>query len=307
MTIRTPNPYASRQTLVDLNRIKERLSLNEERLSSGNAIARLGDDPTGSALIVDFKSSVNKNEAYLQQAQSAGVYLQGSETAVTSMESILTRLQEIGQQGLTGTLGANDRADLATEVSSLRDDLMNLANTQVQGKYLFSGTMTTTMPFAYNTASPATPPVLYSGNSNTVDLDVAMSTSVTTNVPGDTLCFGPGGAGSSTDVFQAVTDLMDGLNSNNLTQVKTACDNLSGVHDRINSTLTDLGGRQAGLTELQNNLTAYNLSLTSIQGTYENLDYAKAITQYSADQTAQSATLSVLAKRDKQNLFDFLG
>lgn len=307
MTIRTPNPYNSRQTLFDLNQIKERLSINQERLSSGSAISRLGDDPTGAALIVDFRASVDKNKAYLAQADSAGVFLQGAETAVSGMENILTRLRELGQEGLTGTLGASQRANLAAEVASLRDNVLSLANTQVQGKYIFAGTLTTTQPFAYNTAVPAVPPVLYSGNGATVGLDVSMSASVATNLPGDSLCFGTGGAGSTTDIFQAMTDLMNGLTSNNLTQVQTACTNLETVHEHVNTVLTDLGGRQSGLDNLKENLTAYNLSLTSIQGSYEDLDYPQAITDYYADQTAQSAALSVLAKRNAQNLFDYLG
>ena len=308
MSIRTPNPNNSKRTLLDLNRIKERISINQERLSSGRAISRLGDNPTGAALVVDFRASVNKNKAYLQQIDSAKIFLQASETAVADMENVVVRLRELGQQGLTGTLGATQRGNIATEVRALRDNLLNLANSQAQGKYLFAGTQTTTRPFAYN-ATPATPPaVVYSGDTGSISLDVSLSTSVTTNLSGSQLCLGAGGAGSSSDIFQVVTDFITGLESNDLTQMQSAYDNLAPIHEHLNTMLTELGGRQAGLDNLEESLTAYNLSLKAIQGTYEDLDYPEAITEYYQDMNAQSAALQMLGKRNTSpNLFDYLG
>jgi len=306
MTIRTPNPSANRQSLMDLSRIKERLAANQARISSGSAISRLGDDPTGSALIVDFKASVARNKSYSSQADTAAGFLSSSETAASSMHDALLRLMSLSQDAMDTSLTASVRSSSLQEVSSLRDSLLNLANTQVAGKYIFAGTNTTTKPFSYNTLS-ATPPVVYSGNSGVVSLDISVSASVATNVAGSTLCFGSGGAGSSTDMFQAVTDLMSGLSTNNVAQIQTAYDNIRGVYGQLNTVITDLGGRQAGLTNLKDNLDSYNLSLQAIQNSYQDLDYPSAITQWTTDQTAQSAALSVMSKVNKQNLFDYLG
>lgn len=190
MTIRTPSPSANRQSLSDLNRIKERLAITQEQISSGSAISRLGDDPTGAALIVDFRASVARNNAYVDQADTAGNFLSSSETAVSAMETSLVRLMELATNGLDTNLTANGRASSVSEVSGLRDSMMALANTQVQGKYIFAGTNTTTEPFSY---TGGTPPVAYSGNSGVVRLDVSLSASVATNVAGDALCFGSGG------------------------------------------------------------------------------------------------------------------
>ncbi|WP_005033690.1 flagellar hook-associated protein FlgL [Holophaga foetida] len=304
MTIRTPSPSANRQSLSDLNRIKERLAITQEQISSGSAISRLGDDPTGAALIVDFRASVARNNAYVDQADTAGNFLSSSETAVSAMETSLVRLMELATNGLDTNLTANGRASSVSEVSGLRDSMMALANTQVQGKYIFAGTNTTTEPFSY---TGGTPPVAYSGNSGVVRLDVSLSASVATNVAGDALCFGSGGAGSTTDMFQVTTDLMNAMSSNDIAQIQTAFNNLKAIHEGVNTVITDLGGRQAGLDSLKSNLESYNLSLQAIQGTYEDLDYAAAITQFTRDQTAQQAALSVMARVNDQNLFDFLG
>lgn len=100
---------------------------------------------------------------------------------------------------------------------------------------------------------------------------------------------------------------MNAMSSNDIAQIQTAFNNLKAIHEGVNTVITDLGGRQAGLDSLKSNLESYNLSLQAIQGTYEDLDYAAAITQFTRDQTAQQAALSVMARVNDQNLFDFLG
>ena len=245
MTIRTPNPAANRQSLLDLNRIKARLAGNQEKISSGNAISRLGDDPTGAALIVDFRSSVNRNKAYVEQADTALNYLSSAETAVSSMETTVVRLMELAANALGTTLDATSRAAGAPEVSSLRDTLLDLANTQVQGKYIFSGTATTTEPFSYTGGAP---PVQYSGNSGVISLDVSLNATVATNVTGSKVCFGGGAAGSTTDIFQVATDLMNGMTGNDPTAIQDALDRLKIIDSNLNSVMTDLGAARPAWT-----------------------------------------------------------
>lgn len=303
MTLRTPNPFTNRQTLLDLQRTKERLAVLNEQLASGRRIVRLGDDPTGSALIVDFKTSIERNNQYEKQIAAARSFLQASETSLGALTEGLARLLELGQQGLSDTTGASGRPRLAQEVDGLRSNFLSVANTQSQGKYLFAGTRTTTQPFS----GPSAGPIVYAGDGASIDLDVSVGAAVSTNLTGDRVFFGSGGQGSATDLFQAVTDLRDGLNTNNRALIQSAYDNLQAIHGRIQDLTTELGGRQASLEQLEESLGSFNLSLQSIQNTYEALDYPEAITAYTREDTAQQAALSTLAKSNQQNLFDYLG
>lgn len=303
MSLRTPNPFTNRQTLLDLQRIKERMAVLNEQLATGKRIVRLGDDPTAAALIVDFKASIERNRQYQKQIASARSYLQSSETALSSLSDGIARLLELGQQGLSDTTGASGRVRIAQEVDGLRTNFLSIANTQSDGKYLFAGTRTTVVPFS----GPSTGPILYAGDGASIDLDVSVGATVSTNLPGDRVFFGPGGQGSATDLFQAVTDLRDGLNTNDRARIQTAYDNLQAIHERLQDLMTELGGRQAALDQLEESLGTFNLSLQAIQNTYESLDYPTAITTYGREETAQQAALSTLAKSNRQNLFDYLG
>lgn len=108
-------------------------------------------------------------------------------------------------------------------------------------------------------------------------------------------------------MFQAVTDLRDGLNANNTALIQTASTNLDAIFARVNQTIADLGGRQAGLINLQNTLESANLGLESVLTSTEQIDYPSVATEFSVAQTTQQATLSTLAKVNLKNLFDYLG
>lgn len=304
MSFRTPSTSQNRQTLLDLERTKERLGLNQTRISSGKRLTRPGDDPTAAALILDFGNSIQANTQYLKQVDSANSFLTSSEDIVSAAITATTRLQELAQQGLGTTGGASSRAATAAEVDAIRTNLLSLANTQEQGKYLFAGTQTQTIPFV-DTAPPSGP-INYVGDGGTISLNVTATASVSTNLPGSTVFFGVGGQGSTTDIFKAVTDLRDGLNTNNTALIQTAGTNLQAVLSSLNQAQTDLGGRQAGLLSLKDTLSGFNVTLQGLQNTQQDTNYAQAATEFSNDTTIQSASLSALAKTNKTNLFDYL-
>ncbi len=302
MTLRTVNPYTSYQTLLDLQRVNERMAVLSEQISSGSRLTRLGDDPTACALVVNFQSSIDRNTAYIAQAKTAASLLASTETALSSLNDSVTRLLEIGEQGLSDTTTESGRSAIAQEADGILDNVLSLANTQAYGKYLFAGTQTTTQPFSETAGA-----VTYAGDGNRIDLAVSSSTSIATNLAGDDVFFGDGGQGSASDLFQQIADLRDALTANDTAAIQVAFDNLKTIQSRLNDQLADVGGRQATLESLQESLSSYNLSLQTIQNSYESLDYAAATTEYSEAQTIQQASLSVLASRNDLSLFDFIG
>jgi flagellar hook-associated protein 3 FlgL len=214
---------------------------------------------------------------------------------------------QLGQQGLSDLTGASGRAAIAATVDAIRTNLAGIANTQVEGKYIFGGTNTVIAPPKKAFDLPAAGTVTYNGNSATYSIDVSSSSSVQMNIPGSQVFLGTGGAGSSTVLFQAVTDLRDGLNANNSTQIQDAYNRLQAILPTVSQAQAQVGARESGLTSLQNILSSQNQSLQSIQNTVQDTNYPETITQFTSDQTGQNATLSALGKTNQPNLFNYLG
>lgn len=309
MSVRLPLSVQTRQMLLGLQRTQDRLAQNTQRISSGQRITNPGDDPAGSALILDLGTSLGANTQFQQQMDSALSFLQGTGTALSSVTDSLTQLLQLGQQGLSDLTSASGRAALASSVDGIETNLVGLANTQIQGKYIFSGTTTLTQPFTQNAGGT----VVYNGNlttalnPNTYSLNVSQSSSVVMNVPGDTLFFGANGSGSNTDLFKAVNDLSTGLKANNSANIQSAYDRLQGILSTLTQAQTDVGGRVSRLNDLKTIVSSQSLSLQSMQNTVQDTNYPDAITQFTSDQTVQSATLNALGKTNQPNLFNYLG
>ena len=67
-----------------------------------------------------------------------------------------------------------------------------------------------------------------------------------------------------------------------------------------------VGGRQAGLADLQSSISAINLSLQSAQSGLQTTNIAQTYTNLTSEQTAQQAILSTMAKTNTNNLFNYL-
>ncbi|HNX32408.1 MAG TPA: flagellar hook-associated protein FlgL [Holophaga sp.] len=295
MTLRSVNPYTSHQVLLDLQRTNSNLATLTEQLSSGNRLTSLDVDPTASALVLNFEDSIQQNKAYIKQADSANAMLETTDTVLQSVNDAIVRLQELAVQG-TGT-GDNSAAE--QEVLSIKENLLSLANTQTNGKYIFAGTQTQTIPFT-STATGAD----YGGDDGIISLDVSPSTSVATNLTGDKVFFGSGGKDSTTDLFRQVTDLANALHNNASTDTIQA--NLKSILSEVNANLADVGGREAALLQHQDNLDNYNTTLADIQANYQSVDYPTAYVEYAQAQLSRQASLSVLGKTSNDTLFNYL-
>ncbi len=301
MSLRTPTTDINSQSLLNLQNLQAQMAKNTLRLSSGNQITSPGDDPTGAASILDFQNSIQANTQFLKQATSANNLLQSAADAFTGAIDGANNLQVLAQQALSSTnTGATSMASLAPQVDAIRTNLLSLANTQYQGVYVFAGAQTTTKPFTnsgltYNGNLPPVP-------SDYINLNVSPTSQVTTNIPGNTAF----GTGTSSDLFKAVNDLYNGLTSNSTSAVQTASTELTSALNNLYQQQAVVGGRQAGLNDLQTTISGINLSLQSAQNGIQSTNIPQTYTDLTSEQTAQSAILSTIAKTNTNNLFNYL-
>ncbi|NTW85506.1 MAG: hypothetical protein HGB30_05005 [Holophagaceae bacterium] len=292
MSFRTSTATQQRQSLQDLQATQERMAINTARITSGSRIGSPGEDPNGAALILDFGNSIQANTQYLKQINAASGFLTATEDAVNGAVQAVMRLQELAVAGSSASV---------PEVNSILQNILALANTQFQGKYLFSGTKTDVQPFS------GTAPYTYQGDQQEINLGVASGTQVSTNLAGDDVFQGvnyTGPTAGSADLLAVAAKLATELGGSGAT-AQTRVD-LDAVLGNLNQMLAKLGGRQAGLRSMETSLGDFNASLKSLQSAQEATDYPTAYTEYSNDETIQTATLSIMAKVNKVNLFDYL-
>lgn len=119
------------------------------------------------------------------------------------MVAQLTQAISIATGANNGTLNSSQLQSISNQLSGIRDDVTSLANTSYQGKYIFGGSQTSTLPFTTsNATAPAT--ISYNGDHVANYLKSPNGQTIQLNMPGNQI-FPTSGANSA---FQALNSLI---------------------------------------------------------------------------------------------------
>jgi flagellin-like hook-associated protein FlgL len=283
-------------SLQGLNRNLDTLGKLQNQLTSGRLINAPSDSPTGTNRAMQTRS---EQAAVAQQARNisdAQSWLDQTDSTLRTMIETTRRVRDLTVQGLnSGGLSDQARQALATEVTSLREGLLSLANTKNQGRPLFGGV--TALPQAYDTLTGTYVgvtggPAVTRQISDTEDLRVDV-----TGVE----AFGT----APTDLFTVVQSIAADL----VTSPASLDDdltNLDAVMQQMQSAVADIGARGSRLERVQNINADRSVLLGSQLAETENIDLPNTIMRLQMQQTGYQAALSATAKALQPTLLDFL-
>lgn len=158
----------------------------QEQVSSGKRILRPSDDPTGSSLALALHVRDAQIDGWSKTASTARARVDEATSLVQQASDALGSAREYTIQGMSTALGTNARAILATQVDQLREQMLQLANTQYDGEYLFGGTNTTQAPVT-QTGAGDTIKATFNGNDEPRMVTVGAGDDIDTGVPGKSL------------------------------------------------------------------------------------------------------------------------
>ena len=125
------------------------LNKTQQQLSTGKRILTPADDPIASASLVDINQSIAVYEQFNRNADQAEMRLMQEEAVLKSVTNALQRARELAVQANNDTYDATQRKGIASEVRQILDEVFSLANsTDGNNNYLFSGTLSNTVPFS---------------------------------------------------------------------------------------------------------------------------------------------------------------
>lgn len=149
MGFRVTNQRLVNDTLFNLQASLRRLSRLQNVLANGGKeLLRPSDDPTGVAIALRLRSSRLELRRFDTNIDRSRPFVQGSEAALGSLTESFTQLRELTVTGADETIDAQGRIAIARQVDSLLEEVINTANSDFAGRFLFGGTETRREPFA---------------------------------------------------------------------------------------------------------------------------------------------------------------
>ena len=140
----------------NISKITEQLKNVNEQIGSSKRINKPSDDPLGLTHALNLKGVLSQINQYGTNINHSQTWLQATESSLQSVQELITRAKILANQMSTETYNATDRANAAEEVQNIIEQLVQLGNTQVNGRYIFSGDKDRTAAFGLDfTIHPA--------------------------------------------------------------------------------------------------------------------------------------------------------
>jgi flagellar hook-associated protein 3 FlgL len=289
--------------LSDLGHIARRLQQAQVRVSSGLQMQQASDAPGDVTRLLylrslhDFTVQLRGNLGRVQSEVNAG------ELALRNAVTVVERVSVLGTQAATDFVTAGQRAGIAVEVESLMRDLTNLAATQTEGRYIFSGDADATVPYTLDLTQPY-PFSLYQGAASSRDAMHPAGTRFGIALTAQGIFDDPD---PSRSVFQAVNNLRVALQNDDSDAINQSLAVLKGAETHLNNQLAYYGALQNQVGAAVEFAQQQELRLkTEISG-LEDADLAKEILEMNQARLNQEAALQSQSRMRRISLFDYLG
>jgi flagellar hook-associated protein 3 FlgL len=278
-----------------LSKNTEKLMNTQSRISSGKQFTKASEDPVGMAKALDYRKTLDSVDQYVRNVSHARSGLETGEATLSDISELLNRAKELALSQATGTASPETRQIAAGEVKQLRDQLIQLANSKQDDRYMFGGRKTDVPP--YDPVNPGDP---FRGD------DGGFSVIVSDGVTLDVAVSGKRAFASPADPVLVLTDLITGLEANDPSAISDQLDALDQSLAQIVNERADVGARLNRLDATENHWDAFKINVEQMLSNTEDVDLTQAITDLTAQQSAFQASLASASKIIQPSLLDYL-
>lgn len=279
----------------NLGNITEELNKASNVVSTGKRINNLSDDPVGLNQVLIIKSTLANIEQMDRNIAFGKTWLVASESAMNHVQDLISDTKSLCIQMATATTSSDTRSSAAKTVQNTIDEMVSLANTELNGCYIFAGSKTDTTPFNQDGT--------YNGDNNPFTINIGRNSTVQVGSDGEAVF---GTAGQDNDIFKTLEDLKTALTDDNLSGIQNAMTRLDNHFDHISTKISDLGSKMIRMEIKGNILQSMDIANTERLSNIEDADIAEAIIELKQKELAYQAALASSAKVMELSLIDYL-
>ncbi len=166
----------------DHKRVYSKINKTNIQISSGKKIQHLYEDSTIATKSLRLDSEVKNLDQIQKRTSEAKIIADSTDTVMSDFDTTLRDFKTKLLQAANSTMNSDNYQALATELNGLKEHMINLANTKVNGIYLFSGTNTNIKPIDDNGE--------YHGNNKELTTTISKSVKNPYSIDGKSLFLG---------------------------------------------------------------------------------------------------------------------
>jgi len=291
------------QVIDELQRAYQRVAKTQEAVTSGRRINHLSDDPIGAAKALSLLSAERALDQYEKNLNASTPLLEQADSLLDQVVDRLARAKELALAMANDSNSPEQRAQTAAEIRELFDQVLGIANTKVDGRFIFAGFVNGTPPFA-----AAGGAVTYSGDSGEIFVPVSEAAAIAVNVPGDQVFQGVGVSGG-VDIFDVYLDLEAALQNNDVggaDGIRTQIGRLDQAIDQVLGFRAQFGARSNAAQAAQDAIGTMKIQYRKWRSQIEDADAVAVYSDFARLQVALQAALRSASQLLQPSLLDFL-
>ena len=276
-----------------------------EQISSGYRIQKPSDDPVGSVRVSRLAREDAALTQYKDNISALSTRLSYNETTLQNMTDDMLQARDTLVWAANGSNLSADLNAMASTLVSLRDAMFFSSNTKDQeGRYLFSGTLTSTVAISYDSTAAVGSRYTFTGNTNLQNVVIGNGITQAANVHVAEMAQLLNTLDTAIAAMQSPT--ADPNNPATQADLTAGLDAMDTAINTFSLKIADLGDAQNLLQTLDDSHT--NMSLSNKQATtlLNNLDYGEASIRLNGYTAALQATQKSYVKVNALSLFNLL-
>lgn len=309
--LRVTSNMMSSQLLLNLNRNARTMNDTQLQLASGRKINKPSDDPVGITYSLRYRAELSSNEQYTKNVDSALSWLDYNDTVLGQAGDVVQRLRELTVQASTGSNPQSALDSINEEVQQLKEQLVDVSNSKLNGKYIFNGEQYDVKPYDFLKGEDGTYDTSKEIITDTGQIQyiVGEGVQLPINMTGNDV-FGyppdPDHPDNSDNIFSIINSISSALKNGDITAVSSQLSNIDTRMEKILTARSEVGAKTNRVELMQDRLSDLNTNLTDLQAKTEDADYEGLIMNSKIQENIYNASLSVGAKIISTTLVDFI-
>lgn len=141
------NQFAAQRTIAQLSADSLALQKIESEISTGQALNLPSDNPTAALDAVNIQRTLDQLNQVSTNLTTNQSYLAQTDSTLSSVANLLTSAQSTASSAAGATISPSQQQQAADQIGQLVQQLVQSANTNYDGRYLFAGSTAGAQPF----------------------------------------------------------------------------------------------------------------------------------------------------------------
>jgi len=274
------------------SRLASRLGQAQDIAATGAKVSRPSDAPSDIGRIHALNAQRDRQDTFTDNATFADSVLAVADGALGSMSDALAQARELAVAMASGTRNDEQRQQAASKAQGIFDRLVDLANTDLGGRYVFAGRAYDTIPYQDDGT--------YGGSGDQPTAPVSNAVDVPMGYDGSDLLQG------TTDIFGAVDTLVTALEGGDADTVAASLDALTAATEQVSAARSQVGNDMSLSLDVQELNENLQTELTRQISSLTDADAVESYTRLYELQTTYEAALQVTAYSKSSNLFSMM-